>query len=107
MVDESYDYGATTIDNLSNGVNRFTLRQNYPNPVRHKTSISFQLPNNGHVLVEVLNDNGNVIDVLVNSQLNDGSHSVLWDSSNYPSGLYFYRVQYGDFAKSRKMLVFH
>jgi hypothetical protein len=107
MVDEYYDYGATSVSNASSVQDKFSLQQNFPNPVHHSTSINFQLPNNGHVLVEILNDNGIVIDVLVNSQLNGGGHSVSWDSSNYPSGLYFYRVYFGDFTKGQKMLVIH
>ena len=107
MVDEFYDYGATAVNNISNIANRFSLQQNFPNPVKHTTSINFQLPNNGYVLIEVLNDNGNVIDILVNSQLNRGGHSVSWNSCNYPSGLYIYRAHYGGFTKAQKMIVIH
>lgn len=107
MVDESYDYGATAINDLSNGASRFSLGQNYPNPVQHTTSINFQLPHNGPVLLEVLNNDGNVIDILVNKQLNIGSHSVCWNSSNYRSGLYIYRIHFGGFTKAQKMLVIH
>jgi hypothetical protein len=107
LVDEFYDYGATAVNDLSNGANRLSLGQNYPNPVQHTTSINFQLPNNGPVLLEVLNNNGYVIDILVNKQLNIGNHSVCWNSSNYPSGLYIYRIHFGGFTRVQKMVVIH
>jgi hypothetical protein len=107
MVDETYDYGATAVNDIGNGASRFSLGQNYPNPVQHTTSINFELPRNGPVLLEVLNSNGNVIDILVNKQLNIGSHSVSWNSSNYPSGLYIYRMHFGGFTRVQKMVVIH
>jgi flagellar hook assembly protein FlgD len=107
MVDEYYDYGATVVSDASSVADRFSLHQNFPNPVHQSTSINFQLPNNGHVLVEILNDNSNVIDVLVNSQLYSGDHSFSWDSSNYPSGLYFCRVHFAGLTRTRKMIVIH
>ena len=107
MVNEPYDYGITEVNDRNSGVSNFTLQQNYPNPVQHRTSINFQLPRNGHVLVEVLNENGNVIDVLVNNQLNGGAYSVTWNASNYPSGLYIYRLRYNGFIKVQKMIVKH
>ena len=107
MVNESYDYGTTVVNDKNSGTSGILLQQNFPNPVQHTTYINFQLPHNGHVLVEVLNNNGNVIDVLVNSHLNNGGHLVSWNSSNYPSGLYIYRLQYDGFTKIRKMIVIH
>jgi hypothetical protein len=107
MVDEAYDYETTDVKDTINDANGFSLQQNFPNPMQSATSINFQLPHNGHVLVEVLNSNGNVIDVLVNNQLNGGGHSVSWNSSNYPSGLYIYRMRFGGVTKVQKMIVIH
>jgi hypothetical protein len=107
LVDEPYDYGATNIYDIENDASSVFLGQNYPNPVENITSINFKLPGYRHVLVEILNENGNVIDVLVNSNLSFGNHSLLWDSSNHPPGFYLYRLHSGDITRAGKMLVIH
>lgn len=107
LVNEHYDYGVSTMNNRNTSIDNFILQQNFPNPVQNRTSINFQLPKIGHVTFEVLNENGNVIDVLVNSQLNGGDYSVIWNVSNYPSGTYIYRIRYNGYSKVRKMIVLH
>ena len=105
MVNESFAYETNTINN--NGADGISLYQNFPNPVQYKTNIRFQLPGDGHVLVEVINDNGHLIDVLINNNMNSGIHSVFWNSSQYPSGFYICRLNYGGYTKVRKMVVVH
>jgi hypothetical protein len=105
LVNEPFTYEANAI--INNGADGISLYQNYPNPVQYKTNIRFRLPGNGHVLVEVINDNGKLIDVLINSNINSGIHSVYWNSSKYPSGFYICRLNYGGFTKVRKMVVMH
>ncbi|MBP9582366.1 MAG: T9SS type A sorting domain-containing protein, partial [Ignavibacterium sp.] len=48
---------------------------------------------------------GNEIATLVNEQKNTGSYEVNWNASNYPSGVYFYRLQAGTFTETKKMLL--
>jgi len=107
LVNEPFDYGTTAVIDEGSDMYGYSLKQNYPNPVRNTTSINFQIPHNGHVLVEVLNSKGNVIDVLVKSQLNGGSHLIYCNASNYPSGLYIYRIHFGDYIRVKKMIVIH
>jgi hypothetical protein len=105
LVNESFDYEANAINN--SGADSISLYQNFPNPVQNITIINFQLPGNGRVLVEVMNDSGKLINVLVNCNMNSGIHSVSWNSSKYPSGFYICRLNYGGYTKVRKMAVVH
>jgi len=107
LVDEPYDYEATAVNDTGIAAAGFYLRQNFPNPVCNTTCISFQIPIKGEVRIEVLNESGNLIDVIVNSQLNGGVHSVFWNSDRFPDGSYICRVSFGNLTRSLKMLVIH
>ena len=48
---------------------------------------------------------GNEITTLVNQQLTPGTYSVNWDASNFPSGVYFYRLSAGEFTETNKMIL--
>lgn len=87
-----------------------TLRQNSPNPFNPSTSISFYLPQAGHVRLEIYDVNGRLVDVLADAQFAGGEHSVDWDGrdrggSSVSSGVYFYRLIAGKESLSRKMVL--
>lgn len=84
---------------------KFSLSQNYPNPFNPKTNIKFQIAKSGNVKLTVFDILGREIAVLVNQQLIPGTYEVNWDGSNYPSGVYFYRLTVGDFTQTRKMVL--
>jgi hypothetical protein len=107
MVDEAYNYEPTGIQDLSGKENGFFMQQNYPNPVQNITSIGFHIPRNGHVSIEIINDKGQVMEMIVNKQLIYGSHMITWNGTNYPSGLYFYRMRYGGSVITQKLMVSH
>jgi Domain of unknown function (DUF362) len=107
LVDEYYDYNGTGVHELPSVNDGFFLEQNFPNPVLSTTSINFHIPGNGHVSIDVLNDCGQVIDILVNRQLAFGDHTVNWNSTNHPAGLYLYRMQFEGFSKVQKMMILH
>jgi hypothetical protein len=48
-----------------------------------------------------------VTEMLVNKQLNNGSHTITWNGSNYPSGLYICRMRYGGSVTTQKLMVSH
>jgi len=86
----------------------YTLSQNYPNPFNPETTIRFQLPRAGHVVLRIFNIRGQKIRTLIDSPYQAGSHDVRWDSKDnhdnpVSSGLYFYQLQVGDFSQVRKM----
>ena len=81
----------------------FSLSQNYPNPFNPKTIINYQCSMFNFVSLKVYDVLGNEIATLVNEKQNPGSYSVDWDASNYPSGIYFYKLQMDNFSETKKM----
>jgi hypothetical protein len=84
---------------------QFTLNQNYPNPFNPSTTIQFELPRTSQVNLTVFDILGREVSVLVNARRNAGIYEVNCDGSHLASGVYFYRLQAGDFVASKKMLV--
>jgi len=88
----------------------YQLNQNYPNPFNIKTLISFDMPNNSTVRMDIYNVLGQVVKELYTGYLEAGSHQLIWDGSNssgdmVTSGIYFYRFQTENFDKTMKMLL--
>jgi len=81
----------------------FAVEQNSPNPANPTTTISFTLPESGNVNVDIFNVAGQKIDTLVNNFMDSGKHSVVWDGSQFSTGVYFYTVKSGEFSKTMKM----
>jgi len=85
--------------------NEFKLIQNYPNPFNPITKIKFDLPKNVNVKLTIYDMLGREIETLVNEQLNAGSYEVNWDGTKYTSGVYYYRLNAGDFVETKKMIL--
>lgn len=88
----------------------FSLSQNYPNPFNPETSISFTLPSEMKVELDIYNAVGQKIRTLVNSTVSSGSHVAIWDGRNdigqkVSTGVYFYRIKAGDFSRTMKMVM--
>ena len=88
----------------------FQLAQNYPNPFNPSTEISFSLPSNSHVELDIYNVLGQKVKSLVSGELTAGEHTVMWDGQNasgatVSSGVYFYRIAAGDFTDTKKMMM--
>jgi hypothetical protein len=107
LVNEPYYYNTTGIDNLPGNPESFYLKQNFPNPVKNTTSLSFHIPGDGRVGIDILNADGQVIERILDKQLNFGDHTLAWNSSNCPSGLYICRISYAGSVRSRKMMILH
>ena len=100
------DGGGTGIIPISNQIpDKFSLSQNYPNPFNPSTVISFQLLVVGQVLLKVFDILGKEITTLVNEQLQPGTYEVTFDGSNLSNGVYFYKLQTGNFLSIKKMLL--
>jgi len=80
------------------------LEQNYPNPFNPSTTIRYGLPKSANVSLKIFNALGQEVVVLVNERKDAGSYSVHWNA-NVPSGIYFYRLQAGDFMETKKMIL--
>jgi hypothetical protein len=83
----------------------FSLEQNYPNPFNPMTNVKFQIPNAGFVKLIIFDITGRQITTLVNGNLEPGTYKVDWNASNYPSGVYFYRIETSAFTQTRKMIL--
>lgn len=88
----------------------FQLQQNYPNPFNPTTEISFSVPGNQPVQLLVFNSLGQKIRTLLNGSVSAGTHRVRWDARDdrgnlVPAGIYYYRLNAGDFSQTRKMLL--
>jgi flagellar hook assembly protein FlgD len=82
----------------------FVLDQNYPNPFNPITTINFQLSAVSNVELSIYDMNGKIVETLVRESKSAGYYKVIWDASNVSSGIYFYRLQAGNFVETKKMV---
>ncbi len=81
------------------------LSQNYPNPFNPLTTINFDINRKDKVTLKVYDILGKLIATLVNKTFNPGSYSVNWNASQYQSGIYFYRLETGNFTDTKRMIL--
>ena len=91
------------IQNEINISEDFKLHGNFPNPFNPSTKIIYELGAANFVSVVVYDISGNEVETLVNKKLNAGIHEVEFDGSDFPSGVYFYTLNYGGKIFSSKM----
>jgi len=82
---------------------QLVLSQNYPNPFNAATEIRYDLPDPGHVSLEIFNVTGQRVASLVDAGQPAGQHIIHWDAGNLPSGIYLVRLQAGEQMATRKM----
>ena len=83
----------------------FMLHHNYPNPFNPSTVISYSLPMASKVKLTVFNSLGQLVKVLENVFKNEGSYSVNFNAVDLPSGIYFYKLDAGQFSQVKKMML--
>jgi hypothetical protein len=89
----------------------FNLYQNYPNPFNPETKIKFSVPlnkggNRGlSIQLKIYDILGKEVAILVNQQLQPATYEVEGNATNYPSGIYFYKLTAGDFVQTKKMML--
>ena len=81
----------------------YSLDKPYPNPFNPSTTISFSLPTETNVLLTIYNLKGREITTLLNNNYSSGYHSVIWDASNYASGVYFVKMVAGEYNNTQKL----
>jgi|GEM_PF-1140524 len=92
-------------------LNCFALKQNYPNPFKEKTKISYYIGRRvSNVVLKLYDASGRVIRILVNESQPSGKYTVIWDGKDekgrdVSSGVYFCELKAGDFRKTRKMII--
>jgi hypothetical protein len=83
----------------------FSLDQNYPNPFNPSTTIKFNLPSDQFVSLTVYNSLGEKAGVLVNEMKQAGRYELSFNASQFSSGVYFYRIEAGNFVSVKKMMI--
>ena len=92
---------------LSEGeiIEKYTLSQNYPNPFNPTTNIKFAIPKSSNVKIAVFDIAGKELEVLVDEQLKAGTYQLNWNASTHSSGVYFYKMQAGEYYSTMKMVL--
>ena len=101
-------FDAVVSTNEESGVaipNDYRLDQNYPNPFNPSTTFAFALPEAGYATLDVFNALGERVAVLFEGEARAGTTTLSRSFVDLPSGVYFYRLRAGEFAKTRKMIL--
>ena len=81
------------------------LVQNFPNPFNPSTHIKFVVAEASHVSLEIFDLLGRPISRLIDEKMSTGSYEAQFESGDLSSGIYFYRIQMGDYISTRKMVI--
>ncbi len=84
---------------------KLELYQNYPNPAKDETTLSFSLDKEREVSLAIYNQLGQLIDVVEEGSFPQGTHEVKYNTSNLATGTYIIRLVYGEGQKTKKMLI--
>jgi hypothetical protein len=102
----AYATAVTSVEGPVSGTpESFELSQNYPNPFNPSTKIDFKLSKASDVKMTVYNVLGQQVATLLNEHMSAGSQSVVFDASKLSSGVYFYRLDAGNFSSIKKMML--
>ncbi len=101
-----FNNGAVGINQISSEVPAaYSLKQNYPNPFNPTTHLEFGISNLGFVSLKVYDVHGKEVATLVNENKQAGTYEVEWNGQGFASGVYFYRLEAGDFKETKRMLL--
>ena len=103
---ELFTYGVLTdIEHITSVFpEHYNLSQNYPNPFNPSTTIEFTLPKSEFVELKVYNILGKEVSTIISNKLNQGPHTYTFDGRNLASGVYYYKIEAGNFMETRKMI---
>ncbi len=111
-----YDYGVVenaigmatgdVIDAIWDGKDRTDAIMviNYPNPVKSSTLFFYELPVAGNVVLKIYDNLGHIVAMPANGWQKTGEHRLLFDAGQLPAGIYYYRLEAGDFNGSGKLI---
>lgn len=86
-------------------IRTFILYQNYPNPFNPITKISYKIPKQGFVSLEVFDILGREVATLVSEKKIAGYHEIEFNASKLTSGIYFYKLRIGTYTNTKKMIL--
>jgi len=98
--------GETSVQELSGSIPEgFYLGTNYPNPFNASTTIRYTLPKPSHITIDIHSILGQKVETLLDINQQAGFYQVTWNAENRPSGVYFYKIQAGDYIETKKMIL--
>ena len=100
----SYEY-SNIIEVEWKNFNMFLLEQNYPNPFNPITTIGFGINEKVNVRISVFNSLGEEVSTIINREMEPGYHKTMFNAAGLPSGVYYYKIQAGEFISIKKMLL--
>ncbi len=103
QMDYNGSYSYSSVVDVDVSPTQFELAQNYPNPFNPSTTINFTIPQSSVVTLKVYNTLGQEVKTLINGNMESGVHSISFDASDLNSGIYFYKLEAGQFSDVRKM----
>lgn len=100
------DTTLTSINTISSVIpSQYKLYNNYPNPFNPVTKIKFDIRSQGKVSLKVYDSVGRKILTLLDKDMSPGTYETSWNADKYSSGVYFYRMETGNFTDTKKMLL--
>ncbi|MBE2227948.1 MAG: agmatine deiminase family protein [Ignavibacteria bacterium] len=96
----------TGVEPVAAGIpNKFSLHQNYPNPFNPVTKIKFDIAKNTNVKLRIFDVTGREVLKITDAYMTAGSYSYQWNASQFASGIYFYRLDAGEYSEIKKMVL--
>jgi hypothetical protein len=103
---QNYDLNLqSAVSNMSNLPRVFNLSQNYPNPFNPSTTIKYALPKDVNVNLKIYDLLGREVKTLVNEFKKAGYYEITFNFIDFASGVYFYRIEAGNYTNSKKMVI--
>ena len=102
--DGKYEYISVVSVNI-NSPNQYSLNQNYPNPFNPSTVITYSIAISSNVTLKVYDVLGRLVTTLVNENQEAGSYTLNFNAGDLSNGIYFYKIQSGNFVAVNKMLL--
>ena len=100
------DSASVDIDDIISQLpHQYQLHQNYPNPFNLSTMIKYELPAQSQVTITIYDILGRMVSTLEDAVQPAGYHELIWNAEDLSSGVYFYKLQAGDYVETRKMML--
>ena len=85
--------------------NNTILKQNYPNPFNPTTTIEYYIAKPGYIKITIFNVLGETIEIIDEDFRNVGHYKIEFDGKEYPSGIYYYKLEIGEFSEIKSMFL--
>jgi hypothetical protein len=105
QIDNSGNFKYYDRQEITLSLNDFGLYQNYPNPFNPTTVIKYQLPTEANVKISLFNSIGEEIKTLVNETKQAGIYEFQFNATGFASGIYYYRIDSGNFTDTKKLVI--